>query len=698
MTTPFFNTQHSPVGANASFTLGMRGKSGGLGIGLNGPALENFWIGYEDPSSASLRCLPFFEGAHGHAEERFGLTPENTIHRPTLSAFTESAITRILDAGSDSWHAGDLTFSIHTQIPKLEDPAENNRSELQLSLIPGLLCELTLDNTHGTETRRAFICWEGGHPQLAMRVLRTQDMVGMAQGNQIGFFGAAVDGWMGALAFTPGEALERIRDTALSQNRLWGLGTCGMLAFEVEPGHKKSCSLAVAFFQSGVVTAGRRCRPWYNKWWDSLEEVGWELLVNLKNLWRRSEQINTLCASWGLSEARRFMIVQALHSYYGSTQLLEDIDLPEVPLWIVNEGEYRMINTLDLTVDQLFFEMAFHPWTVRCVLDQYRKRHSYRDQLGLSFAHDMGVAGVFAPIGRSAYELAGREGCFSFMSAEELVNFILCAISYVRVGGDTQWLDHQNDLLEELFASLSARCADDNGNPTGIIQKDSSQCAGGAEITTYDSLDPSLGQARLNLYLAVKCWAAWLGLYQAFERKGAEDEASTCWDNAILAGQSVLQAADPASGHIPALLDGSCTAAILPAIEGLVFPAWWGDTKMVAPDGPFATLLRVLRRHTDAALESGKCLFSDGALRLSESSDNSWLSKIFLWQVVAEKVLQLPWQGMEDADRAHRNWLLDSSNALYAFSDQFLAGKVCGSRYYPRGVTSVLWAQSFWQE
>jgi hypothetical protein len=36
-------------------------------------------------------------------------------------------------------------------------------------------------------------------------------------------------------------------------------------------------------------------------------------------------------------------------------------------------------------------------------------------------------------------------------------------------------------------------------------------------------------------------------------------------------------------------------------------------------------------------------------------------------------------------------WLLDPENVYFAWSDQMLEGKAVGSRYYPRGVTSVLW-------
>ena len=39
------------------------------------------------------------------------------------------------------------------------------------------------------------------------------------------------------------------------------------------------------------------------------------------------------------------------------------------PFWIVNEGEYCMMNTFDLAVDQVFFEMRMNPWVVRNILD-----------------------------------------------------------------------------------------------------------------------------------------------------------------------------------------------------------------------------------------------------------------------------------------------------------------------------------------
>ena len=56
----FFNTQHSPIGAFASFTLGAKGAKGGLGLELGKPSDQNIFIGIAD--AKSITCLPFFQG------------------------------------------------------------------------------------------------------------------------------------------------------------------------------------------------------------------------------------------------------------------------------------------------------------------------------------------------------------------------------------------------------------------------------------------------------------------------------------------------------------------------------------------------------------------------------------------------------------------------------------------------------------
>ena len=44
---------------------------------------------------------------------------------------------------------------------------------------------------------------------------------------------------------------------------------------------------------------------------------------------------------------------------------------------MVNEGEYCMMNTLDLSVDLVFWDLGHDPWVVRNLLDNFVSRYSY---------------------------------------------------------------------------------------------------------------------------------------------------------------------------------------------------------------------------------------------------------------------------------------------------------------------------------
>ena len=84
----------------------------------------------------------------------------------------------------------------------------------------------------------------------------------------------------------------------------------------------------------------------------------------------------------------------ATHSYYGSTQLL---DVDGQPLWVVNEGEYCMMNTLDLAVDHVFWELEHNPWLVRNLLDTFVRRYSYTDEVKV-YKTEIAMA---APLGQA---------------------------------------------------------------------------------------------------------------------------------------------------------------------------------------------------------------------------------------------------------------------------------------------------------
>lgn len=141
-----------------------------------------------------------------------------------------------------------------------------------------------------------------------------------------------------------------------------------------------------------------------------------------------------------------------------------------------------------------------------------------------------------------------------------------------------------------------------------------------------------------------------------------------------------------------AVMGEDCDSRIIPAIEGLVFPQVLGMTSVLRTAGPYGELIQALKTHFKTVLRKGACLYRDNGWKLSSSADNSWLSKIYLCQFVARQVLGVRTATTgETADKAHQGWLLKEENLYYAWSDQMRSGVAVGSKYYPRGVTSILW-------
>jgi hypothetical protein len=503
------------------------------------------------------------------------------------------------------------------------------------------------------------------------------DLQGVAQGNETALIACQPDA-QAAVGF----AMPHILAAPSATRRQFGLGQTAALLVSVPPGERQTFTFAACFYRAGNVTSGIESAYFYTRLWDSLEAVARFAAENaptLIPLWETSA--NFLAP---LPPDRKFMLAHALRNYYASTQLLESNGKP---LWVVQEGEYRMINTLDLTADHVFYELRMNPWVVQNALDTFVERYSYTDKFGLSFTHDMGTTNIFAPAGMSAYELPDRPGVFSYMTHEQLVNWILVASLYALSCHADEWLFLRREIFTRCLESLLQRDHSDPAQRDGVMDFDTDLAGSGGEITTYDSLDSSLGQARRSSYLAVKTWAAYLLLEQVFIRLNEPESTQTARAQAVTCAQTLRANVLP-DGSLPAILDGKSAAKIIPTIEGLIFPALL-DLPVLKDDSDPANLVPILKRHLGAILQPGICLFPDGGWKLSSTSDNSWLSKIYLCQHIAETVLGFPPDPR--ADSAHAGWLQNPHNAYWAWSDQMVAGKALGSRFYPRGVTGVLW-------
>jgi xylan 1,4-beta-xylosidase len=476
------------------------------------------------------------------------------------------------------------------------------------------------------------------------------------------------------------------------------LGSAAGIGFEVPPGKAYELVIAIGSYLDHIVTTGLEGKYLYAHHFGSLGEVLSEALDRADELRAAAEARDGELLASGLSADQQFLIAHSTRSYYGSTQLLE---VGGEPFFIVNEGEYCMMNTLDLSIDHVFWELKQNPWVVTNLLDNFVRHFSYFDEVkrdrgddarrspgGISFTHDMGVHNNFSPPGTSSYELKNLTGCFSYMTAEQLCNWSLLAATCVLKTGDLAWARLNQHVLSACVTSLVNR-----GGETGYVHYDSSRCEKGAEITTYDSLDKSLAQTRNNVYMAVKCWASYLGLallHEKLQIPGAE----TARAEMRLIEQDLLRRAG-SEGIFPAVFEPDnpgYVSRILPACEGLLYPLMWG-APVPSP------LLDALKQHTRALLLDlqRRNLFPDGGIKLSSTSDNSWMSKICIFMHVARRVFGLDQdeqvkQIFTAADAAHVKWQTEGSS-YWACCDQIVSGQAQGSRYYPRIITSALWME-----
>lgn len=693
----FFNAHHSPIGAFASFTTGFPGANGGFDLERGVPPQQKVFIGLEAADGDGYEALPFFADGEDESKRYTTGSGNETKQSALVRPFSQELIQRDFQVSTDTWSAGDLQFRIYSQVVAVPDPANASATELKSALVPAVLVEITVDNSNGNSSRRGFFGYQGDDPYSAMRRLddATDGRIsGVGQG-RITAIASNDPRIKSALGFS----MESILNEKMVENWTFGLGGTGLLLFDTPAGEKTTYRFALCFYRSGYVTAGMDAAYLYTKYFKNIEEVATYSLDHFEEYVKACTDANRRFAAPSLSEDQKFMLAHSIRSYYGSTQLLE---YDGRPFWIVNEGEYRMMNTFDLTVDQLFFELKMNPWTVKNELDMFVERYSYRDQVrfpgdsteypgGISFTHDMGVANIISRPHYSSYEKYGIEGCFSHMTHEQLTNWVLCAAVYASQTGDREWLTDRLPVLQDCFESMLNRDHPDPEQRNGIMSLDSTRVMGGAEITTYDSLDVSLGQARNNIYLAGKCWASYVALEKIFRDCGLPDLAHLAGEQAARTAETLVQHVTD-QGYIPAVLENGNDSKIIPAIEGLIFPYFTQCEEALDPEGRYKSYIQVLKRHLDTVLIPGVCLFPDGGWKLSSTSDNSWLSKIYLCQFIARKILGLPWdeQGAA-ADAAHVAWLTHPMHSYWSWSDQIVSGVITASKYYPRGVTSILW-------
>lgn len=254
-----------------------------------------------------FEALPFFATAQQNEADRYDVEGQSeTAHTVgRLVAFPAQSIRRDFQLGTDTWTAGDLTFTLYSRVQGVPDPETSSAASLQSVLAPYIVAEITVDNSAGNKSRRAFFGYEGSDPYSAMRRLDdTTNLVGVGQGRMTATVTDA-PGVKSALHFS----MENILSNVIEDNWTFGLGKVGALILDVPAGERRTVRFAVCFFRSGIVTAGLETSYYYTRFFDRIEAVAMYAVACWNDLVAVAHEADAMLQRAKLSADQKFMLV-----------------------------------------------------------------------------------------------------------------------------------------------------------------------------------------------------------------------------------------------------------------------------------------------------------------------------------------------------------------------------------------------------
>ena len=689
-----FQSLHSPIGSSAAFALGLENAGGGFMFEDSYVTEQDIYIGYKEDQEITL--FPFYKqdtksGKESYTKEDDVAEDQDLSNREiSVKNFPSSSIEREFSYGSDTFSAKDIEFKLTSRFSKIEDIENLDDSEIEAfdiktKILPSIIGKLTIDNTKGNKDKEGIFTIGGIYRKSFLKYETDNRLAGLMSANGYGF---AVKNDKHKITEVSDFDFKSLYSK--TPPALLVLGPMSGILIHVPKGEKVEVEIAFGWFKEQYTTEGNhRYKYLYTDYFESLIDVFDYTFEKSSYLWNEALLADQLIEESDLSCEKQFLVNQAAKSYYVSSMLMTENGNIR---WIMNEGTFLMMNTFDLIVDHMFFDLRYHGWVVRNQLEYFANEYSYYDQLGISFTHDQGVRNLFTPNGTSSYEIPNIRDCFSYMTHEELCNWILTTSVYVANQGDDSFAKSMESIIDDCLTSMIARDGQGDGLvKDGVMDIDSSRCGTGAEITTYDSLDESLGQARRNLYMAVKCFGSYIGLASLFEKLGDKykQRAELAYEQAVLCATTINENLR-VDGTFPAIIKEGNETLIIPVIEGILYPYYLKKESWMDEQGQVKALVTNLQGHMNNILEKGKCLFDDGGWKLSANTGNSWMSKIFLCQYITTDILQMDID-MDQADKAHTAWWMVNCRTNPGIDQIFDGQQDEVGFHYPRGVTNTLW-------
>ncbi len=342
----------------------------------------------------------------------------------------------------------------------------------------------------------------------------------------------------------------------------------------VQPKETKRTSLIYAGFTNEpvitktLIQSDRENLPFtYTYFFKNINEVVNFAAAQEKTIRRASSAFDLMIQRQATNPILYWLLSQAFHSYVGNTWI---VGTPHKNLeYLVWEGEFRYINTVDVAHDYAVLEGLYFPWVIKHELLSWEKS-AKEDTIGTVVPHDLGIHTAYS--GKQAYLIDGHET--SGMPVEENLNYILLAYWYWYQTQDVAFIKQRIPFLQKLIASVEKR--DTNGN--GIVDT-------AIGMTTYDNDgNIMLKSAPDSIYLGIKQLAAELALYHMLQNHDTQAAEHAMLQAKMIADS--LRLAYQTYGFIPLSLRSDITEPMatnqnvygtqeqgIAAFSGLLYPA-----------------------------------------------------------------------------------------------------------------------------
>jgi hypothetical protein len=598
----------------------------------------------------AVEALPFVEDAGTYPGWKFAAAED--VKRTMTACVDEFA-----------WTGAGVTLKAYTPQAALPNPKRSGN--LQYATAPGVLLEVSVDNTAGTAEATVFVGLRQAAGLRGVGCIRPLDWSSKT------LVGVASSGRWALAAAGKGEATTlQAEDLSDWTPRIDPKANAGGVLVKVPAGTSKTVSLVFAVFEQGLVTQGIDARFFYMNYFPRVEAVANFLLANAQRV--RESCVNfDGRVSGACGDARKLAVfASGVRAYNALTQVVDSATPTGPAAYFAALAPDGPRNGLDRIIDHLPWELFRNPWVIRNVFDLATTAYAYRDRVkfpgdatpeesrdgGMTFARDFGFASTYAPGampatsagpgGRpvSAFDGAGSNPGWSGgeMASEVLLNSLYMLTSYALMADDTPWAKTRLPFARELLVSLENRDHWDPAQRTGILKAESSGSKG-PEQTVFGGrtgVDGALGNARGNLYLAVKTFCANLLLTTYFQNNN--DLHSADYSYAFAQKTAAAIAGAFKGEYLPAnLLTGEgADVRMLAALEPLALPTYLGLTSTLAEY--FPELFKALQGHAAACLKAAPEGCLDGTtLRLASNSPATCPAKVISILFVLERLFQI---------------------------------------------------------